>query len=227
MQSIEDLYELSPMQQGMLFHTLYAPESEVYFEQLLCILSGELNFAAFQKAWEQIVARHSILRSAFYWEEIEKPLQIVNKQVDLPWEKLDWRHLTSDEQQKNLEDFLVSDRHKGFDLNQAPLMRFTIIQLTENTYQFIWSHHHILFDGWSMQIIIKEILALYEANQRGEYLRLSPVRPYKEYIEWLQQQNIEQAKQFWQQTLQGLQRHRTSQLCTKSSKTCVKLLTLC
>jgi amino acid adenylation domain-containing protein len=205
MQSIEDLYELSPMQQGMLFHTLYAPESEVYFEQLLCILSGELNFSAFQKAWEQVVARHSILRSAFFWEEIEKPLQMVSKQVDLPWEKLDWRHLTSDEQKQQLEDFLVSDRHKGFDLNQAPLMRFTIIQLTENTYQFIWSHHHILFDGWSMQIVLKEVFALYEANQRGEYLRLSPVRPYKEYIEWLQQQDIEKAKQFWQQTLQGLQ----------------------
>jgi amino acid adenylation domain-containing protein len=205
MQSIEDLYELSPMQQGMLFHTLYAPESEVYFEQLLCILSGELNFSAFQKAWEQIVARHSILRSAFFWEEIEKPLQMVSKQVDLPWEKLDWRHLKSDEQKQQLEDFLVSDRQKGFDLNQAPLMRFTIIQLTDNTYQFIWSHHHILFDGWSMQIIIKEVLALYEANQRGEHLRLSPVRPYKEYIEWLQEQDIEKAKQFWQQTLKGLE----------------------
>ncbi|WP_027403946.1 non-ribosomal peptide synthetase [Aphanizomenon flos-aquae] len=205
MQSIEDLYELSPMQQGMLFHTLYAPESEVYFEQLLCILSGELNFSVFQKAWEQVVARHSILRSSFYWEEIEKPLQMVSKQMDLPWEKLDWRHLTSDEQQKNLEDFLVSDRHKGFDLNQAPLMRFTIIQLTENTYQFIWSHHHILFDGWSMQIILKEVFALYEANQRGEYLRLSPIRPYKEYIEWLQQQDIDKAKQFWQQTLKGFE----------------------
>ncbi|MBD2131004.1 amino acid adenylation domain-containing protein [Sphaerospermopsis sp. FACHB-1094] len=205
MQSIEDLYELSPMQQGMLFHTLYAPESEVYFEQLLCILSGELNFAAFQKAWEQVVARHSILRSSFFWEEIEKPLQMVSKQVDLPWEKLDWRHLTTDEQQEKLEEFLKSDRHKGFDLNQAPLMRFTIIQLTENTYQFIWSHHHILFDGWSMQIIIKEVLAFYEANQRGEYLRLSPVRPYKEYIEWLQQQDLEKAKQFWQQTLTGFE----------------------
>lgn len=205
MQSIEDLYELSPMQQGMLFHTLYAPESEVYFEQLLCILSGELNFPAFQKAWEQVVARHSILRSSFFWEEIEKPLQMVSKQVDLPWEKMDWRHLTSDEQQKNLDNFFVSDRHKGFDLNQAPLMRFTIIQLTENTYQFIWSHHHILFDGWSMQIVLKEVFALYEANQRGEHLRLSPVRPYKEYIEWLQQQDIEKAKQFWQQTLKGFE----------------------
>ncbi|WP_107805968.1 non-ribosomal peptide synthetase [Nodularia spumigena] len=205
MQSIEDLYELSPMQQGMLFHTLYAPESEVYFEQLLCILSGELNFPAFQKAWEQVVARHSILRSSFFWEEIEKPLQMVSKQVDLPWEKMDWRHLTSDEQQKNLDNFFVSDRHKGFDLNQAPLMRFTIIQLGEKTYQFIWSHHHILFDGWSMQIVLKEVFALYEANQRGEHLRLSPVQPYKEYIEWLQQQDIEKAKQFWQQTLKGFE----------------------
>lgn len=105
MQNIEDLYELSPMQQGMLFHTLYTPESEVYFEQLLCTLNGELNFPAFQQAWEQVVARHSVLRSSFYWEEIEKPLQMVSKQVNLPWVKLDWRNLTLDEQQQHLEDF--------------------------------------------------------------------------------------------------------------------------
>ncbi|MDZ8183920.1 MAG: amino acid adenylation domain-containing protein [Nostoc sp. ChiSLP02] len=205
MQNIEDLYELSPMQQGMLFHTLYAPESEVYFEQLLCILSGKLNFSAFQKAWEQVVARHSVLRSSFYWEEIEKPLQMVSKQVDLPWVQMDWRHLTPDEQQVHLEEFLSSDRQKKFDLAQAPLMRFTIIQLTEQKYQFIWSHHHILFDGWSMQIVLKEVLTFYEANQRGENLRLQGVRPYREYIEWLQQQNIEQAKNFWQKTLQGFE----------------------
>ncbi|MBE9205823.1 amino acid adenylation domain-containing protein [Nostoc sp. LEGE 06077] len=205
MQNIEDLYELSPMQQGMLFHTLYAPESEVYFEQLLCIISGELNFSAFQKAWKQVVARYSILRSSFYWQEIEKPLQMVNKQVDLPWVQMDWRHLTPDEQQKHLEKFLSSDRQKGFTLNQAPLMRFTIIQLGEQTHQFIWSHHHILFDGWSMQIVLKEVLALYEANQRGEHLRLQGVRPYREYIEWLQQQDSDKAKNFWQKTLQGFE----------------------
>ncbi|MBP5974299.1 amino acid adenylation domain-containing protein [Brasilonema sp. CT11] len=205
MDNIEDLYELSPMQQGMLFHTLYAPESEIYFEQLLCILCGELNFPTFQQAWQQVVARHPVLRSSFYWEEIEKPLQMVSKQMELPWVELDWRHLTPNEQQQNLEDFLEGDRQKEFDLSQAPLMRFTIIQLGEKTYQFIWSHHHILFDGWSMQIVLKEVLALYEANQRGEHLRLLPARPYREYIDWLQQQNITQAKNFWQQTLQGFE----------------------
>jgi amino acid adenylation domain-containing protein len=203
--NIEDLYELSPMQQGMLFHTLYAPESEIYFEQLLCILCGKLNFPAFQQAWQQVVARHPVLRSSFYWEEIEKPLQMVSKQVELPWVELDWRNLTADEQQQNLEDFLEGDRQKEFDLSQPPLMRFTIIQLGEKTYQFIWSHHHILFDGWSMQIVLKEVLALYEANQRSEHLRLLPARPYREYIDWLQQQDIAQAKNFWQQILQGFE----------------------
>ncbi|MEH2239778.1 non-ribosomal peptide synthetase [Nostoc sp.] len=205
MNNIDDLYELSPMQQGMLFHTLYAPESEVYFEQLLCILQGELNFPGFVQAWQQVVARHPVLRSSFYWEEIEKPLQMVSKQVNLPWEKLDWRNLTPDEQQQHLGDFLSGDRQKGFDLAEAPLMRFTVIQLEEYTYQFIWSHHHILFDGWSMQIILKEVLAFYEAHQRGEHLRLVPSRPYREYINWLQQQDIAQAKNFWQKTLQGLE----------------------
>ncbi len=203
MKNIEDLYELSPMQQGMLFHTLYAPESELYFEQLLCILSGELNFPAFVEAWHSVVVRHPVLRSSFYWEEIEKPLQMVSKQVELPWIKLDWCHLTPNQQQQHLEDFLKSDRQKGFELDVAPLMRFTIIELGEQTYQFIWSHHHILFDGWSMQIVLKEVLALYEANHRGEHLRLLPARPYREYIDWLQQQDIAQAKNFWQQTLQG------------------------
>ncbi|MEH1937182.1 MAG: amino acid adenylation domain-containing protein [Nostoc sp.] len=205
MNNIDDLYELSPMQQGMLFHTLYAPESEVYFEQLLCILQGELNFPAFEQAWQQVVARHPVLRSSFYWEEIEKPLQMVSKQVDLPWVKLDWRHLTADEQQQYIGDFLLGDRQKGFELDVAPLMRFTVIQLEEYTYQFIWSHHHILFDGWSMQIVLKEVLAFYEAHQRGEHLRLIPSRPYREYINWLQQQDITQAKDFWQKKLQGFE----------------------
>jgi surfactin family lipopeptide synthetase C len=202
--NIDDIYELSPMQQGMLFHTLYAPESELYFEQLVCTLCGELNFFVFKQAWELVVVRHPVLRSGFYWEEIEKPLQMVSKQVELPWVELDWRHLTPHEQQQHLEDFLKKDRQKGFELNVAPLMRFTIIHLGEQ-YQFIWSHHHILFDGWSMQIVLKEVLALYEASVRGEHLHLQSARPYREYIDWLQQQDIAQAKNFWQQTLQGFE----------------------
>ncbi|NET72096.1 MAG: amino acid adenylation domain-containing protein [Sphaerospermopsis sp. SIO1G2] len=202
MENLEDIYELSPMQQGMLFHTLYTPASEIYFEQLQCILSGQFNYSAFQKAWDKVINRHSVLRSSFYWEEIEKPLQMVSKQVEIPWKQLNWQHLTTDEQQQKLEEFLVSDRQEGFALEQAPLMRFTVIKLTEKTYQFIWSHHHILFDGWSMQIILKEVLDVYTAIQNQRNLQLSPAPVYREYIEWLQQQDIPTAKQFWRQKLQ-------------------------
>jgi surfactin family lipopeptide synthetase C len=201
--NIEDLYELSPMQQGMLFHHLYAPASAGYFEQLLCILSGKLQVSAFVQAWEDVVARHPVLRSSFHWEEIDKPLQMVSKQVDLPWVELDWRNFTPEEQQQQLADLLIEDRQTGFDLSVAPVMRFTIVQLAEQSYQLIWSHHHILFDGWSMQIILQEVLACYEAAQRGEQLRLLPALPYREYINWLQQQDVARVKDFWRQTLQG------------------------
>ena len=92
MNNIEDIYSLSPMQQGMLFHTLYSPESEVYFEQLVCTLKGQLNPSCFQNAWQTVVAKHPVLRTSFHWEEIEKPLQIVSQKVDLSWMIYDWKH---------------------------------------------------------------------------------------------------------------------------------------
>jgi len=205
MKNIEDLYELSPMQQGMLFHTLYSPESEVYFEQLVCTLSGKLNIPLFQKAWQKIVARHPVLRSSFYWSEIEKPLQMVSKQVELPWVIYDWQNKDNGQQQEELEQFLKSDRALGIKLEQAPLMRFTLIQLEQDNYQFIWSHHHILFDGWSMQIILREVWDLYEAYDRGESLQLKPCFSYREYISWLQQQDSSQGSEFWRKKLQGFE----------------------
>ena len=77
MTTVQDIYELSPMQQGMLFHTLYAPESGVYFEQRNCLLAGPLDVAAFKRAWQTVVERHAVLRTAFYWDEADKPLQVV------------------------------------------------------------------------------------------------------------------------------------------------------
>ncbi|ACK73920.1 amino acid adenylation domain protein (plasmid) [Gloeothece citriformis PCC 7424] len=205
MNNIEDLYELSPMQQGMLFHSLYSPESEVYFEQLICILKGKLNLSAFQKAWEKIVDRHPVLRSSFYWEEIEKPLQMVNRQIELSWNIYDWQNWDQGQQQSQLETFLKQDRAKGIALDEAPLMRFTLIQLDRDIYQFIWSHHHILFDGWSMQIILQEVFDLYEAYQKGKFLTLKPCYPYRDYIQWLQQQDNSKAQKFWQNQLQGFE----------------------
>ena len=203
MDNIADIYELSPMQQGMLFHTLYAPKSGVYFEQLICTFHGHLNVSAFKQAWTQVVTRHPVFRTSFHWDELDKPLQVVHTNINLPWEQHNWLDLTSDEQEKQLEAFLESDRQQGFNLNQAPLMRFTLIQVAEDTFQFIWSHHHLLLDGWCLSIIFKEVFAFYEAFSQGQNLHLGNLRPYRDYIAWLQQQDLSEAETFWRQNLGG------------------------
>src|SRR4029078_8551507 len=91
--NIEDAYPLSPMQQGILFHSLYTPQSGMYFQQMNFRLCGELNVAAFKQAWQRVVDRHPVLRTAFVWENLEQPLQVVGRRVGGPWEMLDWRGL--------------------------------------------------------------------------------------------------------------------------------------
>ena len=204
---IEDIYELSPLQLGMLFHNIYAPEASTYFEQHSTTLNGPLDLPTFKRAWETVVARYGVLRTSFYWEEIEKPLQVVHRHVDLPFEFLDWRGLSPDQQQHEIEVYLANDLRRGFDPSVAPLMRLTLIRLKDFSYRFIWSHHHILMDGWSVHKVTSEVSALYEAYYSGHDLELAPARPYVDYIAWLQEQDLTEAKVFWQQALQDLTTH--------------------
>ena len=201
--NIESIYPLSSMQQGVLLHSLYAPESGVYFGQIVLSLKGNISTTAFESAWQKIVDRHSILRTLFVWQNRPTPLQIVLKQVKFPWNNLDWRGLSSTEQQQQLSELVLKQREQGFQFNQAPLMGCTLIKLNEDTYQFILNFHQILMDGWSLPIIFKEVLSFYEADVRGETCYLQTPRPYRDYIAWLNSQDKEVAIEFWRQTLQG------------------------
>src|SRR6267142_261773 len=115
-QNIEAIYPLSPMQEGILFHTVYAPTSGVYFQQVICTLAGDLNARALQRAWEIVTDRHAVLRTAFVWERRDKPLQVVRRRVGLPFDQQDWRSFTPDEREQRLAEFLEADRERGFDL---------------------------------------------------------------------------------------------------------------
>jgi amino acid adenylation domain-containing protein len=201
--NIEDIYPLTPLQEGLLFHTLYAPEAGDYFQHLSFRLHGELDVARWQRSWQQVVARHSILRTAFVWERLEKPLQIVLRRVKVPWQVFDWRGLAAPEQQARLDAFLESDRRQGLDSSQAPMLRLTLIRLSDTDYEFICSQHHLLVDGWSTPIIINEVLTFYRAAGDVEAASLKPPRPYKAYIHWLQQQDLAHAESFWRATLKG------------------------
>ena len=200
---IESIYPLSPMQEGMLFHTLYAPDSGVYFVQSVFTLGGNLNISAFEQAWHRVVELHPVLRTFFVWKNRQYPLQVVCKSVNLPWNNYDWRSLSEMEQEERLAAFLQGEQERGFELDKAPLMCCTLIGLTDNNYQFVWSHHHLLMDGWCGPIVLKEVWAFYEAFNRGENLYLNAPPPYRNYIAWLRQQDSEAGQKFWRSTLAG------------------------
>src|SRR5215475_6995991 len=202
MNYIEDLYPLSPMQEGLLFHSLYSPDSGVYIAQHSWTLSN-LNVNIFVRSWKQVMARHPILRTAFVWKNTPHPLQVVFKQADLPLRTHDWRHLPAKEQKEELLRYLSVDRRQSFKLNKAPLMRLTLIRLSEDSYRFIWTQHHILIDGWCLPILLKEAVAFYEAFSTDRELDIEPPRPYRDYIAWLQRQDISKAESFWREALKG------------------------
>ncbi len=201
-ENIESIYELSPTQQGLLFHSLYAPDSGMYAGQLN-LTFPDLNAQAFERAWQRIMERHTTFRSSFFWEEMDKPLQVVSRKVPLPLDHQDWRGLPPKEQAARVQTFLAQDRMRGFDLSEPPLMRFTLIRVGEKAYQFTWSQHHLLLDGWSVALVLKEIFALYEAFNHGQELQLPLTRPYRDYIVWLQQQDSAGAEKFWRRALNG------------------------
>jgi amino acid adenylation domain-containing protein len=203
MSNVEDIYELSPLQEGMLFHSLYAPGSGLYVVQMSCELEGALDMAAFEQAWARLVGRHAILRTSFHWQDLEKPVQVVERRASVPLRILDWRGLPDEARRRELEDFLASDRAEGFDLSRAPLMRLTLAKLSDRVHQLVWSFHHILLDGWCLSPLLGELFECYEALLAGREPRPARRRPYRDYIAWLRRQGAGEAERYWRESLKG------------------------
>jgi amino acid adenylation domain-containing protein len=202
-QNVADIYPLSPMQQGMLFHSLYEPDSDVYFVQFSCNLKGNVDATIFEQAWQRLVEKYVVFRTAFIWESLSQPVQVVYRQVTVRVATYDWQHLTAQQQEQELAVFLESDQQKSLELSEAPLMRLNLIKLDKNTYQFVWSSHHLLLDGWSLSLVIKDFLKIYQEISQNQISTDQTVVSYRQYIAWLQQQEQKPAEEFWQQKLQG------------------------
>jgi amino acid adenylation domain-containing protein/non-ribosomal peptide synthase protein (TIGR01720 family)/FkbM family methyltransferase len=187
----------------MLFHTLHSPGQGLYVTQYTCVLRG-LQPAPFVVAWQQVLDRHSILRTAFVWQSTPKPLQVVGRTVGLPLERLDWSGLAAPELETRLGEFLQADRSRGFDLNRAPLMRLAMMQQSGDSWRLVWTFHHLILDGWCRAIVLGEVLSLYAAlrDGQGDPDRARP-RPYRDYIAWLQGQDLAACERYWRQTLRG------------------------
>ena len=196
-QQIEDIYPLSPMQQGMMFHTLEASESAAYINQTAVPVSG-LDIARFAAAWNAVIERHEILRTVFWAaSHLNEPLQLVFKAAVLPLRVLDWEE--RDVCAQDLQEQVEADSREGFDLLCAPLMRLTLVKLAAEKLYLIWTNHHILLDGWSSSRLLAEVFEVYNGKSRA------PKRgKYRDYIAWLQAQPQASLEAFWKHKLQGL-----------------------
>ena len=200
---VEESYPLSPMQQGMLFHSLYAGQSGVNIEQVVLTLHESLNVLAFMLAWQRAVDRHAIMRSSFRWEGLDEPLQAVHSVAALDWCREDWRGLTEIEQGERLEIYLAEDRARGFNLSERTLNRMALFRTQDRCYKFVWTFHHAIIDGRSLVIILKEVFARYNSPGKSWASETPRPRPYRDYIEWLGEQDLSAAEVFWREALQG------------------------
>lgn len=188
---LEDLYPLSPMQQGMLFHTLYAPEVGAYISQLRLDIQG-LDPQRFAQAWQTALERHDILRSSFHWQGLDTAHQAIVREVALPLEVL---------QASDTDALADAERAQGFELGRAPLFRLKLVRTDANDWHLIYTSHHILMDGWSNAQLLAEVIQHYATGQSLP----APTGQYRDYLSWLQQQSADAGEQFWKAALAPLE----------------------
>src|SRR6266480_181973 len=200
---IEDSYVLSPLQEGMLFHSLYAPHHAMYVRQIILSLHEIVHVPTLRRAWERVFRRHPILRSSLRWKGISEPVQEVHASIDLPFEQLDWRVFPAGEHDERLQTFLWEERRRGFELSKGPLMRLKVLRLADVEFRMVWTFHHMLSDGYSDVLTIRELFTSYDAFCRGQDLHLDDPPSYGKHCEWLRQQDSSRAEEYWREKLRG------------------------
>ncbi|MDO8225210.1 non-ribosomal peptide synthetase [Bacillus cabrialesii] len=214
--SIQDIYPLSYMQEGMLFHSLLQKDSRAYVEQASFTIEGKVNPQYFQNSINALVARHDIFRTIFISQNVSSPQQVVLRERNVIVQEKDITHLNEEKQSQFIEQLKEEDRAQGFHLQKDMLMRITLIQTGEGQYTCIWTFHHIMMDGWCLSIVLKEFLHIYASYVNESAISLNPVQPYGRYIKWLMEQDKEQAVSYWEHYLSG---HEQQTMLPKQKKT--------
>ncbi|MGV2417436.1 MAG UNVERIFIED_CONTAM: amino acid adenylation domain-containing protein, partial [Paenibacillus polymyxa] len=202
---LENIYSLTPMQKGILFHGFMEPQSGAYFEQATFDLQGSFQVEAFAESLNQLVGRHQIFRTNFYSGWNEQPLQVVYRHKAAGFRFEDIRSMGQEEQDAYLADFAERDKAEGFHFSSGELMRVSILRTGEESYRFVWSFHHILMDGWCLFLVVGEAFHTYFAILEDRKPELAPVTPYSEYIEWLDRQDNAEAERFWSDYFAGFE----------------------
>ncbi|MGH3787787.1 MAG: amino acid adenylation domain-containing protein, partial [Pseudonocardiaceae bacterium] len=200
---VEDVYPLTPLQAGMVFHSLLDTASAAYVAQIRLQLSGVDDTQALGAAWQRVVDRTPLLRSAVVWNGVDEPVQVVHREVMVPITHLDWRQLSAPDRDQELTQLAAHERAE-VNLGVAPLLRVAIARLPDDEVLVVWSFHHVVLDGWSMAAVFAEVCQQYTATIHDEAPTLVARRPFRDYLQWLSEQDEGHAKRHWQAVLSGL-----------------------
>jgi amino acid adenylation domain-containing protein len=200
--NIEDILALTPLQDGMLYQYLINSESDQYFEQLSLSLYGELDIGNMEKAWKYVIKNNQMLRTVFRWESLEKPIQIILKDLDIPFVLVDYSGQNGINSTELLERARQNDRSQKIDISSNPL-RVTICKIGKNEHEIIISNHHIIYDGWSNGIILKELFYAYNELCSGREPVKNPKNSYKEFVKYIQKKDKSKQESFWKEHLEG------------------------
>ncbi|MGH3613872.1 MAG: condensation domain-containing protein, partial [Pseudonocardia sp.] len=199
---VEDIYPPTPLQAGMVFHSLLDPGSAAYVGQFRLRLSGISDPQALSVAWQRVLQRTPLLRSAVVWDGLDEPLQVVHRQVTLPITHHDWRELSEPERDQELARVAAQERAE-VDLKVPPLLRLVIARVPGDEVLLVWTHHHVVLDGWSMAAVFAEVCEHYASIVQGRAPELVARRPFRDYLHWLGEQDSDQAEQYWRAVLSG------------------------
>src|SRR5581483_1238875 len=200
---VEDIYPLTPLQAGMLFHSLVDTDSAAYLDQFRMRLSGVPDARALGLACQRVVDRTPALRSAVVWEGVDQPLQIVHRQATVSIRYADWRGLSEQQQDQELARVAAQELAAGMDLTVAPLLRLVIATLPDDEVALVWTSHHVMLDGWSQGQIVAEIREQHTAITLDRTPVLPTRRPFRDYLHWLSEQDQQLAEQYWRTVLAG------------------------
>ncbi|MFD9885795.1 amino acid adenylation domain-containing protein, partial [Streptomyces alboflavus] len=201
--TVTDLYPLTPMQAGMLFHSLMDPDARTYVNQVQLVLCGVTDPHALAEAWQQTADANAVLRTRLVWQETAEPLQAVQDRATVPITHHDWTGWDADRCARENERLLAEDRDAGIDLGTAPLMRLALIRLTPDRVRLVWTFHHVLLDGWSAAQIFDEVCERYAAHTAGRRPETVDRAPFRDYLDWLSRQDTAHAEQYWRESLAG------------------------
>jgi non-ribosomal peptide synthase protein (TIGR01720 family) len=205
---IEDIYSLTPMQEWMLFYALYNEHSSAYFEQVSYRLCGGLDAGVAEKSINELFKRYDVLRAVFFHENLDSPVQVILKerQVEFLYGDICERFNSGAEKEAFVREFREKDRRRSFDLGRDVLMRAAVFRVDVSEYEFTWSHHHILMDGWCIGILIREFFEIYHSYMENRAPRLPVVNRFRDYIEWLENRDKEETETYWRNYLAGYEK---------------------